>query len=485
MNIRRPQQSAILALVLVFASADYATASVHGVRQLQVVPADGPPVFDLEQVQGVVSGAIDRSERNLKIQVAILRIDPLRPPQDDCGVESPAPFGFATVQLLCMPLAAITNALERAIRRDQIRETVDEIRQAHTESDPTLAPDLAADVDSLLSSNLLQLQLAVSAADYISKNTAIELLNDSTSDAAEYRFVTHLERVEAVDSPVDSKVSIRLYGDAALVRAADGSIIDSYRYSTETPEYFVEGWSQGGIGQLATSVSKATARLAEVLAEEVLLSVNSPRLRRKGYLLEPVSPPNKRCLIGCGINALANYGFYATGSLRPIFEWQDFREVYAREPLYANTDASQLEVVYDVRIYATRRVDTVSTIPGAIETSSASFLFGGELLHEFREIIGTRFMPEVTFEACERYLWTVRSRFTVDGKTHVTHWSGNYDEKDIEEYRQNLISTSAGARRLRGIAGYLGFDQREYYREESYYFPFQASEPGQDCSSED
>jgi len=159
--------------------------------------------------------------------------------------------------------------------------------------------------------------------------------------------------------------------------------------------------------------------------------------------------------------------------------------VYRLEQVQEETDPASRDVVYDLRIYATRRVDTEGTVPGSIETIDVSLIFGAGLLHEFRNIAATRFVPSVALDPCKSSMWTVRAHFTVDGRRHVTNWSGDYDEKDIENYCANLISDSVGARGLRAVAGYVGYDQREMCCEQSYYFPFRVTGPNQECAAGD
>ncbi|NIW24432.1 MAG: hypothetical protein GWN29_07620, partial [Gammaproteobacteria bacterium] len=68
-------------------------------------------------------------------------------------------------------------------------------------------------------------------------------------------------------------------------------------------------------------------------------------------------------------------------------------------------------------------------IPNA-DSSELFLLLTGDLEYEFRDIADTRFVPQIELEACKPYTWTVRARFVVDGRTHLTHWSGNYDEDE-------------------------------------------------------
>jgi hypothetical protein len=475
--ILRLPEALRLALILSFFLTHDSAANIHGVERVEIVPAPEPPAYDLGQIESEVTDAIKRSERNLMIQVAILSMDPL----DDSGSECGDILFFPGVGIMC----EAGKAIEEAVRRADIEDTVTQMQRAHVESDPTLAPDLALEVDKLLSSNYLQLRLAGAVRDFIAKQTDIDVNGGSGSSSTEHRLDTRLLNVEAVGSKVDAQIVLRLQGEVALVQLSDGAVLDRYTYTVETPGHFIEGWSQGGLVLLATSFDAGIRKMAEVLSEELLLTVYSPRQRRKGYLLKAAAPKNKVCMFGCKYNGLKNYGYYETETLQPTFEWEDFRDAYARDPLYKDTTASDLEVTYDLRIYRSRLWLMQIRSPIGESPDPLPIMLTGDLIHEFRGITGMIFTPEITLKHCTPYTWTVRARFKADGKTHLTQWSGNLKEKEIEKFRQKLISDSTGARTNRSVAGFIGIDEREYWRVESYNFPFLATTSGQKCSAEE
>ena len=83
---------------------------------------------------------------------------------------------------------------------------------------------------------------------------------------------------------------------------------------------------------MAASFDEHITTMAELLAEEVLLVVTSPRQRRKGYLVVRIAPKYKRSLRNDGfISAGGDYRF--TDTLQPTFEWEDIRGAYAKDPL--------------------------------------------------------------------------------------------------------------------------------------------------------
>jgi len=259
-----------------------------------------------------------------------------------------------------------------------------------------------------------------------------------------------------------------------LVSNRDGAIVDTYSYAVETPKNFIEAWSRGGVELVARSVDDGIRTMAEVLAEEVFLVVTSPGRRAKGYLVIPTAPNYKKTLFG---NPFFGYGgdYRPTDTVQPTFAWEDFRDAYAKDPLYADVGAADIDVSYDIRIYRSR--PSHSTI--------GTLLDAGELVFEFRGISAEEFTPDVTFEPCTPYVWTVRARFVGDNKTHLTYWSGAYKEQSVEEFRRRRVSEKAGDRNSRSIGMLVGLDVREMQRQEANYFPFLATSPRQKCSEEE
>ena len=456
-----------------------AAANIHDVETVRVIAAGEPPAYDLAHIEKEATDAIKRTDRNLIIRVVLLEIDPLGSNTgDDCGSGSPL---SAAVGLLC----ELGNSVEQAARRAAVNEAIRETKQAHEDSDAGLAPELADGVDRLLSSNLLQLRLAAAAEDFVADHTGIEVFGSGSATVPGHSLTTRLARVEAIGNRIDSEIAIRLHGEAVLTRISDGAVVDSYGYVVETPGYLVEGWSKGGAGLLARSFSEAIKKMAEVLCEETLLIVTSPRQRRTGYLVQPISPKYKISLMG-GSGFSGGGGQYrATDTLQPTFAWEDFRDAYTSDPLYEDVPASQFDISYDLRIYRSRpaRRAKPMLLPG--QDDMPVTLIADELVHEFRGISGESFTPEITFVHCTPYAWTVRARFVIDGKTHLTYWSGGYKEDKVEELRQLRISQRASARMARSAGSVMGWDLDEMWLEEASYFPFLATSPKKKCSKEE
>ena len=448
-----------------------ADANVHGVETLRVTAADEPPVYDLKQIEDEVTEGIRRTERNYWLRAAMLGGWARDSAGNDCG--SGGSY-FQVFELMCEVASGLENAVENAARRAQADQAVARLDRSSVRSDPALALELAANIDELLSSNLLQLQLAMAIRNFIRQNTDIAVVDDESDMDPGHLIATNLSRVEAIGNKLDSQVAIRLRGEAVLVSNRDGAIVDTYSYAIETPGNFIEAWSRGGLELVGKSVDDGIAAMAEVLAEEIFLIVSSPRQRGKGYLVIPTAPRYKTTLFGTPFFGLGG-DYRPTDTLQPTFAWNDFRDAYAKDPLYADVGAADIEVSYDIRIYRSRPSSSgISTL-----------LDAAELVHEFRGISTEDFTPNVTFEPCTPYVWTVRARFCGRNKTHLTHWSGAYKEKSVEELRQRRVSDKAGDRTHRSVGSFLNLDVPQMQREEAQYFPFLATSPGQKCSEKE
>lgn len=261
-----------------------------------------------------------------------------------------------------------------------------------------------------------------------------------------------------------------MYVGAMLVRNSDDVVITSHAYSVETKEHSVANWRQGGAQLLAEAFADSMAGAAEVVAEETLLTVRSPAQKKQGYLVKASKPKNKVCLFGCKFTTAKNYGFYETKTTQPTFEWDAFEPQFAADPLVEGQTLSSNQVEYDLRIHRAVPIPITNKTLGA-----------GDVVQEFRAIESNSMTLDEPLEHCTAYVWTVRSRFDIDGKTHLTHWGGNYKESDIEKFRSKQTQRSGSVKFNAEGAGFLGQDQQYFYRESTYYFPFYVVEPGKKC----
>jgi hypothetical protein len=100
-------------------------------------------------------------------------------------------------------------------------------------------------------------------------------------------------------------------------------------------------------------------------------------------------------------------------------------------------------------------------------TETPILLVPGAMLHESRGILGQEFTPDFALKHCTPYAWTVRTRFIAKGKTHLTHWSGDYTERRLEELRQNRVSNSGAVGTARFMGRIVGWNLDEMWREEA------------------
>jgi hypothetical protein len=464
-----PILSAVIIIsALLLLGAD-AAANIHGVATIRVFAADEPPEYDLGQFEEEVTRGIRRTKRNYWLRAGLLGSAAGGSTGNECG--SGGAY-YAVIQLACEVATEVASTAEDAARRAQADQALNDLARNQGKSDPELSPELSANIDEVLSTNLLQLQLATAVREFILKNTDVEVVSDEPDADPGHRITTRLVRVEAIGNYLDSQVAIRLRGEAVLASHSDGAILDRYSYDVVTPKQFIEAWSGGGAGLVAELIDDGIMKMAEVLAEEVLLVVASPHRRGKGYLVVPTAPKYKNTLMGATFDSIGGE-YRPTKTLQPTFAWKDFRDAYAEDPLYADVAASDIDVSYDLRIYRARPI-----------SPSAKFMLSpAELVHEFRGIPAEEFTPDVAFAPCTPYAWTVRARFVGRNKTHLTYWSGTYKEKHIDAMRERRVSDETGDRLGRVVfSTAFVFDQRELQREEAHYFPFLATPKGQKCS---
>ncbi len=323
--------------------------------------------------------------------------------------------------------------------------------------------DMAWVLNNQAGTETIQSQLAAATRSFVSATTEYRVLEvGDTESTATHALRIGIDEVGTAGNYVNAGLSITLRGTAELVDLASGETVDSYAHLVETPERSQVDWSAVGAGVIAQDIVLAMARLTETLSEEVLMVVNSPSLKGKGYLMQPVDPTAKVCLAFCKGKMWGNFGFKSAVATRtPVLSWEPFEERYALDPLYPDADNIR-DVHYDVRIYEAVQITRImgDKIYGA-----------GPLLQEIRGID----QPEFTFEdplpACTRLLWTVRARFVANDTRHLTRWSGHYKERQIEHRRKVVLE---GKGKFTDAMGAVmgGGDQSTFRQETSWYYGF-------------
>ena len=79
-------------------------------------------------------------------------------------------------------------------------------------------------------------------------------------------------------------------------------------------------------------------------------------------------------------------------------------------------------------------------------------------------------------------MWAVRTRFVANDLPHLTRWSGNYKERDLDKWRKKVGDpTRMDKTNLIGGALVGKQDQQIFYRQSSYYFPSVTGSPAGKC----
>jgi hypothetical protein len=458
-----------LVLMLVNAPLMAASANVHDVGSLMVVPTTSAPKYDLEKI---ANNAQD--SKGYKAGLAILKVGYILGMGGASGSDYRC-VASGGLEGLCA-LAAVANDIAKSVETTanaaQAAGAFEQLRQMEQNTGvKELGQDFSASLESVINSAYVQTVLATTISQYVSSNLKISSSLQDTS--ASHQLLVQISKVQTEGSFVNSKISIRLFGDAQLLGTQDDEVLESYSLSVETPELDLEDWEKGGPALLGKAFQDAITELGIVLAEESLTVVTSPKQKKKGYLVESLEPKNKVCLFGCKKKTVKNYGFYNSESLAPVFRWVDFQEAYKRDPLYPETPLRAEDIAYDLRIYETLKLPSMADLYGP-----------GELLHEERNIKDSSYTPAFELKPCTAYMWTVRTRFIVNDRLHLTRWSGNYKEKDLDKWRDKVGSpTRMDKFNLIGGAIAGKQDQQIFYREGSYYYPFMTHSPTGKCKT--
>ncbi|MCZ6642531.1 MAG: hypothetical protein O7F71_13210, partial [Gammaproteobacteria bacterium] len=328
---------------------------------------------------------------------------------------------------------------------------------------------LATVLNARTGTQTIQIQMATATRNFVKATTDFAVLEpDDSESSPTHALKIGITEVDTGGNYVNAGLSIVLKGTAELVDLASGETVDSYSHLVKTPERKLVDWTAAGAGVIAQDVVLAMVRLVETLSEEVLMVVNSPSLKGKGYIMKPVAPIAKVCLAFCKGSMWGNFGFKSqVDTHTPSLSWEPFQDRYALDPLYPEAGDLQ-DVQYDLRIHEAVEITRVmgDKIYGA-----------GPLLQEIRGVRGPEFTFEKPLPACTRLVWTVRARFVANDTRHLTRWSGHYKERQIERRRRDNLEGKGKFTDAMGVAtgallnGSI-YDFRTGRQETSYYYGF-------------
>jgi hypothetical protein len=236
-------------------------------------------------------------------------------------------------------------------------------------------------------------------------------------DAPDYRIETRLTGLglggggEVLNRPLD----FRLDAQARLVRAADGQVLHDGRYRIEIGEHPFSEWSADGGALMHKSLQDAYERLGAHIAEQLLLlqpmageTISSAGRIAIAFGLAPEAPRFTGVIATSPpmIDAIARE-WPRVGAL-PTLRWQAFPKAEHRA-----ADPALVERIRDVRY--------------EVVIARADGLGAGPVVYRRDGLTEPRHQVETPLAAGQRYFWTVRAVFTLDGRERVSEWGTTSD----------------------------------------------------------
>jgi hypothetical protein len=209
-----------------------------------------------------------------------------------------------------------------------------------------------------------------------------------------------------------------LHTRGRLVRREDGGVEDEIKFDWTGPFASSKEWIRDEARFFIAALNVGMHDVAEALAYELLLAWHPPRggapsERAKDlvppYALKPERPPVARVFDLRGAfsegyrGGLGGLKYVYVESIQPRLAWERF-------PRDFDGIASERvsNVTYDLRVYRAANAGVVFTT--------------GLLVYERSGLTEPEHRISESLVPCQRYTWTVRARFTLDGQPRATEW---------------------------------------------------------------
>jgi len=233
-----------------------------------------------------------------------------------------------------------------------------------------------------------------------------------------------------------------------VVKGSDNTTVAEGNFVEGGPQRTVSEWTRDDAALLSGAVDATLSRVAEAIVDGTFL-VHNFRVSTGGLPrgevcgLKPIAP-----------RPLYRFGPYESGprhvgSLTPRLVWESFPRRQDVEDDTANILARVSDIRYDLRIWTNEHGG-----PGDVvyERTGLALTAKDEAVdHEM----------ETPLAADSSYLWSVRARFTLDGKERVTRWAYDMEinidaiplgflgkhgwDGPVDPYRQGLTLRSSCA----------------------------------------
>jgi hypothetical protein len=224
----------------------------------------------------------------------------------------------------------------------------------------------------------------------------------------------------------DPALRMVLKARARIVRTSDGRELGTKSFEYRTGEYALSGWVANRGELLNRSLDRGIAVLGEQFADHYLLAYvlgagSVQGAIRGAFLLEPRA--------GKSADKLGR-----VDTAYPVLRWQPWDPAAIASQTADPTGelARATNVRYDVRIWQWESGATA------------------DLVYERRGIEGTQHTVENALPVNASYIWSVRVRFSLDGRDYLTAWGGVFVSCTSPAFSSRLCGerftvTSSGA----------------------------------------
>jgi hypothetical protein len=215
-----------------------------------------------------------------------------------------------------------------------------------------------------------------------------------------------LKEVGFVGSGSDPIIALFMTAEARLIDTASGQPAGLRGLVYVSPERGIRQWARDGAALTMAEIERGYHTLAERIVEDLVLRAIGDREPDNVYALTcglvPRRPrPQWEGVPGVGSGRLAES---PVESVTPMLEWEPAGQVGpVNDAVSASTRTGK--IAYDLRIW--------SSVDGAPV----------DLVYERQGLPQPQHRVETALEPDSTYLWSVRTRYVVDGRTLVTRWN--------------------------------------------------------------
>ncbi len=221
----------------------------------------------------------------------------------------------------------------------------------------------------------------------------------------------------------DRPVCLQLTAEARLLDDPAGQPRDRLLLKRQVGCLQPDAWLADNGANLLTALAEAYQHLAEEIVDDFFLVYYPPadpfppELERQvpSYVLSPISPAPPRVAFDLNpakwndrLTYIGGIHFRQLDTLTPKLSWERFPR-----PFDFNSSSAQVEDIrYDLRLlHFGPRHGSVGPRPRVLEVNGLSV---------------PEFQLKEPLSPCSRYFWSVRARFTLNGRPRATEWGGVY-----------------------------------------------------------